>query len=131
MTRTVCVLALVAVGCGPMTNPKLQNDAKQLAMSYHNYHDSFQKGPADDKAFLEYAMKSGDKNLQLLIQDAQRGEWTIYYGVKLISLTAGTENTVLIYHKDVPKSGGVVAMADGSVRNMTADEFAKATKAGK
>ena len=110
MTRTLRVLALVAfVGCGPMANPKLQNDAKQLAIGYHNYHDSINKGPADDKAFLELAQKMNDKDPQLLIQDAQNGEWVIHYGVKFTNLTDGTSRTVLASpqgHPNVRRHGG-------------------------
>ena len=42
---------------------------------------------------------------------------------------AGTAKTILAYEKDVPASGGLVLMAEGSVRSMTADEFKKTPKA--
>ena len=58
-------------------------------------------------------------------------EALLHAGVNVFRLTAGTSSTVLAYEKDVPTKGGQVAMADGQVKTMSADQFAKATKAGK
>jgi hypothetical protein len=44
--------------------------------------------------------------------------------------TQGTGNTVLAYEANVPTAGGPVVMVDGSSRQMTAAEFAAATKPG-
>ena len=59
---------------------------------------------------------------------ASTKEFVIYYKVMINSAKA---DTVLAYHKDVPASGGVVVMQDGSVKEMTAADFASAPKAGK
>lgn len=128
--RLLIPFVLVAlVGCGGPT-PKQTNDLKQLTLAYHDYITTSLKGPKDDKEFLAWAIKSKHP-AQVVIQDVQRGEWVVYYGVRLTELTKGTGNTVLAYHKDVPTKGGLVGMADGTVRTMTADEFAKSPKAGK
>ena len=45
------------------------------------------------------------------------------------ALYEGSSNTVLGYEKDVPEKGGAVAMGDGSVKTMTAEQFKAAPKA--
>jgi len=42
-----------------------------------------------------------------------------------------TSEAVVAYEKQVPTEGGHVLLSAGSVKKMTADEFAKAPKAGK
>jgi hypothetical protein len=54
----------------------------------------------------------------------------LFWNVSLNNAPAGTSNTVLGYSAEVPTKGGAVLMLDGTVRKMTADEFAKAAKAG-
>jgi hypothetical protein len=55
----------------------------------------------------------------------------LYWNVSLNNAPEGTSNTVLGYSAEVPTKGGPVLMLDGTVKKMTADEFAKAAKAGK
>jgi hypothetical protein len=55
----------------------------------------------------------------------------LYWNANLNNAPAGTSNTVLGYSAEVPTKGGPVLMLDGTTRMMTADEFAKAAKAGK
>jgi len=44
---------------------------------------------------------------------------------------AGKDAAVLAYEKSVPTAGGYVLMSAGTVKKMTADEFAAAPKSGK
>lgn len=57
----------------------------------------------------------------------KRGEVILFYGAGL----SGDAKTVLAYEKDVPADGGYVLMQDGTVKRMTAQEFAAAPKAGR
>jgi hypothetical protein len=64
------------------------------------------------------AVKSGD--VVVLWGTAPKGEGQ-----------AGQGDVVIAYEKTVPTSGGYVLMAAGTVKKMTADEFASAPKGGK
>jgi prepilin-type processing-associated H-X9-DG protein len=44
-------------------------------------------------------------------------------------MTQGTSNTILAHEANAQTNGGIVLMADGSVRQMTAAEFQAAPKA--
>jgi hypothetical protein len=50
--------------------------------------------------------------------------------VILFGTPVGVAN-VLAFHKDVPIRGGLVLMSDGTIKTMSAAEFAGAPKAGK
>jgi hypothetical protein len=56
------------------------------------------------------------------------GEFVVFWKAPI---SASSSGTVLAYHKDVPASGGFVVMQDGSVQQMSAEEFRAAPKAGK
>lgn len=103
------------------------NDLKQIALAYHNYVDKTKQPPSK----LEDLQKVGfDKEAAPVYKAAQEGKYVVFWNADFKTMTQGTSNTVLAYEKDAPAKGGAVAMADGSVKTMTADEFGKATKAG-
>ncbi len=101
---------------------KRTNDLKQLGLAFHNYNDTFKKGPAkaaDLGPFIE-----NDKRLLGLLDNK---DIVFQFGVSVAEMMAdGLSNTVLAYDKDVPTKGGLVLMADASVKSMTAEEFKKA-----
>jgi len=102
------------------------NDLKQIGLAYHNFNDANRKGPekaADLGPFVE-----NDKRLLGLLENK---DIVFQYGVALKDMTDGTSNTVLAYDKDAPAKGGLVLMADGSVKNMSAEDFKKAILAKK
>lgn len=51
------------------------------------------------------------------------GRYVVVWGVDPNRAPAGASQTVLAYEKAAPEKGGVVAFLDGSVRNVTAQEF--------
>jgi hypothetical protein len=105
---------------------KEKNDLKQIALEYHNFVDTNHNGPTT----LDEFVASFEKNYGAgpVTSDLKSGKYIIYLDVTFTKLTDGTVNTVLGYESSVPTSGGPVVMADASVRDMTAAEFAAATK---
>jgi predicted Zn finger-like uncharacterized protein len=104
---------------------KAANDLKELALAYLTFLDSNQgKPPANLEELSRFFSKDGK-----VLQAMKEGKYVFLYGVGLQAMTAGTSNTILAYEKDVPTGGGQVVMADGSVKDMTAQEFQAAPKA--
>jgi hypothetical protein len=57
------------------------------------------------------------------VHSLKQGKYVVVWGVK-----DKDSGTVLAYEKDAPTKGGAVLMADGTVREMTADELKAAKK---
>jgi hypothetical protein len=105
----------------------LTNQMKQIALAYHNFwaaNANRAPGKAEDLA----PYYENDAKITALMKD---GTVVVYWGASIQKMTQGSSNTVLGYEKDTPKGGGLVMMGDGSVKKMSAEEFAKAPKAGK
>jgi len=104
---------------------KASNELKELALAYHSFASANQdKAPANLDELSQFLSKDGK-----VVEAMKEGKYVFLYGVPLRSMTLGTTNTVLAYEKDVPTRGGLVAMADASVKTMTAQEFQAAPKA--
>ncbi|HZT81472.1 MAG TPA: hypothetical protein VFA26_14685 [Gemmataceae bacterium] len=107
---------------------KTQNDLKQIALAYINYCDANpNKGPAKADDLRQYLGGNAE-----LLQAMTSGKYTVIWNVTIADVArnqGGTSGTVLAYESTAPTTGGAVAMADGSVRQMTAPEFNAAKKA--
>lgn len=104
----------------------LINRLKQIGLAYHSCYDANKKPPSKVEELEPFYEKDAK------ITDAiRKGEIKIYWNVFFLKLPQGTSNTVLGHEKEVATRGGMVLMADGSVRSMTAAEFKKAPKPGK
>lgn len=58
------------------------------------------------------------------------GRYVVCWGADPNRAPDGATRTVLAYEKATPEKGGVVAFLDGSVRNVTAEEFKQFAKPG-
>ena len=67
-----------------------------------------------------------DKNITAAVKD---GTFVVFWNSTFQNMIAGTSNTILAHEKDAKDKGGLVLMADASVRTMTAKDFNAATKA--
>lgn len=126
--RIAAACAALSLVAGPVAaaDTATANDLKQIGLAYHNHIDATGKAPAKAEDLGPYFCNS--KKLLDLLKDE---EIVFFYKVGIAQMTAGTSNTVLAYVKDVPDKGGLVLMGDGSVKKMSADDFKKATLAGK
>jgi hypothetical protein len=113
-----------AGGAAPAADAaKKSNDLKQIALAYHSFLGKEKRPPTSVEELAPYYEK--DAALTAALKD---GTYVVYWNVKLLELVSGTSNTVLGYEKDAPTKGGVVVFADGSVKTLSAEEFAKAAK---
>ena len=104
------------------------NDLMQIGLLYHNYCDlNSGKPPATLNDLVKFA-HTNDPAAVPVIAGLQSGKYVIYLGVDFKKQTQGTTNTVLAYEANVPTAGGPVVMVDGSIKQMTAAEFAAAPK---
>jgi hypothetical protein len=128
MQRWMCVPALFALvlAAGCQGDQKKVNDLKMIGVAYHNFCDTFKRGPADEKELAPYY-----ENDARLSEALRSGRYVFLWGVSVedIQADAGTTATVLAYEADAPAKGGHVLMADASVRSMTPQEFQAAPKA--
>jgi hypothetical protein len=115
-----------APAAGAADREKKTNDLRQIGLAYHNCLETNKKPPAKVEDLEPFYEKNA--KITAALKD---GTYVFYYNVKLTDMTNGTSNTILGYEKDAPTKGGVVLFGDGSVKPLTADEFAKTAKAGK
>jgi hypothetical protein len=107
-------------------NALKSNQLKQIGLAYHTYADAHRKPPSkiEDLAPLY----ENDAKITAAVKD---GSFVVFWNAEFQKMTQGTSNTILAYEKDAKEKGGLVLMADGSVKTMSAKEFSAAAKAGK
>ena len=97
---------------------------------YQSYTLGHQKPPESLKDITSYQAES-PRGYEAL----RSGDIILNYGAKMTALKEGppegTSDEVLAYEKQAPESGGRVLMLNRAVRQMTAEEFKAAPKAGK
>ncbi len=97
------------------------NDLKMIALAYHSYIDDH-KGAPPEKADDLQPYLGGVAGPIAALSD---GSLVVIYGVRIEDMKdKGTSNYVLGYESQVPASGGMVIMGDGSVQTVTAAAFA-------
>jgi hypothetical protein len=119
----------LAVGCGekrgvqPITDADIAAHHAALGEIYEAvaaYEKSHQKPPKQVSDLKEF-----QRTYPIGYPALQKGEYVVVWGVN-----AGKNGqAVLAYNKDAPKQGGVVVLANGTIRKMTAEELQSALQA--
>ena len=100
------------------------NQLKMIGLAYHNHLDAKRQPPAKIEDLAPFY--ENDAKITAALKD---GSVVFIWKSSIQNMTAGTSNTVLAYEKEAPDKGGLVLMADGSVKTMSAKEFKDAPKA--
>jgi hypothetical protein len=119
--------AIMLTGCDAVQQAQnaakrqdMMNNLKQLGIAYHNCHDAMQRGPLNWQEAAQYGVPS---DAQAAMEAAG---YTVHWGIKMADATGGTSLFVLAYPANAATEGGAVLMLDGSVHQMTAQEFSDA-----
>lgn len=125
--RPCAILLAAALGCGAppaggtADGPTGQQTADDVAAMLKEHFEATRRAPAgvDDLADAPASHPVGHAAVAS----------QAYVVVWRAPVSAAGSGAVLAYQKDVPASGGFVVMQDGSVKQMSADEFKAAPKA--
>jgi hypothetical protein len=120
----VWAASVLALGCGsskPAADPEVQRRNSELAEIYESYMQVRKSNGRPPKQLSDLKPFAGINPVGY--QALQNGQYIAVWGV-----SASDAGAVIAYQKDAPKQGGAVLMADGSVKNMTADELQAALK---
>ena len=103
---------------------QFRNHFKQLGLAYASFNAEHGKAPQKKEDLAPY-LQGANKLLDML----DKGDIVFYYGVSPQQMQKGSSNTVLAHENyEDTNSRRLVLMGDGSVREMTANDFAKAPK---
>src|SRR5947208_3299465 len=117
------VLSVLMVGCGggpPAAPPQKHMVLGQIHDMYLHYLRNHQKGPSQ---LSDLSKKQYEGVYPRGVAALKQGSYVMVWGVN-----SKDSGTVLAYEKDAPTKGGAVLMADGTVKDMTAEEFKAAKK---
>jgi hypothetical protein len=120
VTAVILALGNIAGCSGRDRNPEYQKQLRAFAAAYHAYYDSTRVSPGslDD-------LKKDWATFPQLRSDIQSGLFVVFWGVSLEQSAAENDRFVLGYEVDVPQNGGLVLLGGGTVRQVSADEFAQ------
>jgi hypothetical protein len=117
LVTAIAMFALAPTGCGKVKDAqdrvKLTNDMKQLGISYLNFQDAEGHPP---KSFDELNKK---EPLPTAIANA-----TVIWGAGMAGMCKdGAASEVVIAHTNAPGGSVLVLRADGTVQNISKQEF--------
>jgi hypothetical protein len=131
VAKTSSLLAFVAVpvlaaGCKgqPPIDPEIQLQKSELTEIHEIYNQYLKTNQRPPKQLSDLDKLPSVKASPGGLQAFQKGQYIVVWGVDIDK----EPGVVLAYEKDAPKQGGVVLLADGSVKKMSAEEFKAAPK---
>jgi hypothetical protein len=123
----VALLSLAFAGCvgeamqqaqNAANRQQLMNDLKQIGLARFNYSDAH--GGQFPSSWAELQSVGIPAELQ---QKLEAAGYTMVFGMKISEFTAGTSRSIIAFRRDAAQKGGVVLMCDGSVMQITPEEF--------
>jgi hypothetical protein len=126
LVLSMAVLMLLA-GCArtpqPPPPPSAEEGLKEMAKVYQYIEYSKLPLPQKPEDFRDYV-----DSMQGSFDRVQSGEFVVLWGVGR-STAPGAGNQILVCEKKAPAEGGFVLLRDGTVKQVTAAEFAAAPRA--
>lgn len=122
------VVAALAPGCGGNKadgDPEMARRKAELGQIYEVYSLYVKRSQRPPQQLSDLNQQDLQASYPSGLQALQKGDYVAVWGVNVGDKESGT---VLAYQKDAPKQGGVVLMADGAVKNMSADQLQAALK---
>lgn len=120
------ILSLALVGCVGEVMQQAQTAArrkqvfeelKALGQARFAFSDRMNRFPNSWEELESTGTASG------LRQALEAEGYTVVFGMKIVEMTGGTSNFIHAFPRDVRQNGGLVGLADGAVRLVTAQEF--------
>jgi hypothetical protein len=122
------VLLTLALGCGSAKqtgDPETMRKQAELGEIYDSYTMFAKKNQRPPKQISELMQKEYQAVYSVGLSALKSGQYVAVWGVDVNGKDGGT---VLAYEKNAAKEGGAVLMANGTIKQMTADELQSALK---
>lgn len=122
--QIICLLAVAigVVGCGgnrvATVDPRTAN-LTDIFEVYSLFAKNHQRPP---KQLSDLTRREYETTNPAGVRGLKSGEYVVVWG------TVIGESSVLAYEKDVPQSGGMVVLADGNIKSMSASDLQVALK---
>jgi hypothetical protein len=120
------VVPFLAGGCGgdrSIGDPQEHRRKAELAEIYEIYTGYAKRNQRPPRQWSDLNQAEFQGVYPIGFQALQSGQYIAVWGV-----SGKDEGTVLAYEKDAPAKGGMVLMADGTVKTMSANELQAALK---
>jgi hypothetical protein len=115
------LVVLAACALAPASEFKVSGDEmKEIGVAYKKYCDAAGQPPAKAEQLSPYL-----DNNKRLVDALKDKDIVFFYNVPMnkVGLPAGASHTVLAYEKKTPTKGGWVVVFDGTVSQLSVEEF--------
>lgn len=104
--------------------PEDKTAMKEMVVACLEHHAKTQKGPSSWGAFITWAEQNKPDSVTTL-RELKAAGVVFFCDQDVRKASVGTSNSIFAYYNTVPQNGGVISFLDGSVTELTADEFDK------
>jgi hypothetical protein len=122
------LLLTLELGCGSRNqtgDPETMRKQSEMGEIYDSYRMFSKTNQRPPKQISELMQKQYQVAYSVGLTALKNGQYVAVWGVDVYGKDGGT---VLAYEKNADKEGGAVLMANGTIKQMTADELQAALK---